>query len=77
MALDPGLIPEADRKAKGIDPLPRNLGEAIDALRRDEVLLEALGEGLARSFLAVRQNEWETLKDMSLADEVGLLVERY
>jgi glutamine synthetase len=77
VTLDPGLIPEADRNARGIDLLPQNLGEAIDALHKDEVLLEALGEGLAKSFIAVRQNEWEALKDMSLEDEVKLLAERY
>jgi len=77
VTLDPGLIPEADRHAKGIDPLPHNLGEAINALRKDEVLLQALGEALAASFMAVRQNEWDTLKDMNLEEEVKLLVERY
>jgi glutamine synthetase len=77
VTLDPGLIPEADRHARGIDPLPHNLGEAINALRKDKVLLEALGEALATSFMAVRQNEWDTLKDMNLEEEVRLLVERY
>ena len=77
VTMDPGRIPEADRNARGIDLLPQNLGEAIDALQKDEVLLEALGEGLARSFTAVRQNEWEVLKDMSLENEVDLLLERY
>jgi glutamine synthetase len=77
ITLDPGLIPEADRKARGIDLLPQNLEEALDALRKDEVLLDALGEGFARSFIAVRQSEWEALKDMSLEEEVDLLVERY
>jgi glutamine synthetase len=77
VTLDPGLIPETDRIARGIDLLPQNLGEAIAALRKDEVLLEALGEALAASFIAVRQNEWEALKEMSLEEEVELLVERY
>jgi glutamine synthetase len=77
VTVDPGLIPEAERNARGIDLLPQNLGEAIDAFCKDEVLLEALGEALAKSFIAVRQSEWEALKDMSLEDEVALLVERY
>jgi glutamine synthetase len=77
VTIDPGLIPESDRNAKGIDMLPQNLGESIDALRKDKILLEALGAPLATSFVAVRQNEWEALKDMSLEEEVDLLLERY
>ncbi len=74
---DPGLIPEDQRQADGIDLLPRNLGEAIAALRADETLLEALGPKLSQSYLAVRQNEWDNLKDLTLEDEVALLAERY
>ena len=74
---DPGLIPEDQRQADGIDLLPRNLGEAIAALRADETLLEALGPKLSQSFLAVRQNEWDNLKDLTLEEEVALLAERY
>lgn len=76
VAIDPGLIPEEERKTKGIDLLPQNLGEALDAFQQDDVLLEAMGT-LAKSFAAVRQNEWEFLKDLSLEEEVNLLAERY
>ncbi len=74
---DPGLIPEEHREANGVDLLPRNLGEAIAALRNDEVLLEALGPELLQSYLAVRQNEWDHLRDLTLEEEVALLAERY
>jgi len=74
---DPGLMPEDQRKARGIDLLPQDLGEAIAALRNDDVLLNAMGPDLARSYLAVRQNEWENLKDLSLEEEVALLAQRY
>ncbi|MEJ2165986.1 MAG: glutamine synthetase family protein [Desulfobacterales bacterium] len=77
VAVDPGLIPEEQRRAKGIDLLPQNLGQALDALGRDDVLLEALGEQLAGSYMAVRRNEWNNLKDLSLEEEVALLAERY
>jgi glutamine synthetase len=77
VTLDPGFIPEAERNARGIDLLPKNLGEALSALRKDKILLEALGEALATSYIAVRQSEWEALKEMSLEEEVMLLVERY
>jgi glutamine synthetase len=75
--VDPGLIPPAQRSAKGIDLLPQTLGEALDALRRDDVLLNAMGKPFAQSFVAVRQNEWDNLKDLSLEEEVALLAERY
>jgi glutamine synthetase len=74
---DPGLIPEDLRKARGIDLLPRNLGEAIAALRKDETLLDALGPELSKSYIAVRQYEWDHLKDFTLEEEVELLAERY
>lgn len=77
VAMDPGLMPEGERKDKGIDLLPQDLCEAIEALRKDDVLLNAMGGDLARSFVAVRQKEWEALKELSLEEEVRLLVERY
>ncbi len=77
VAVDPGNIPEAERLAQGIDALPTNLGAAIEHLRRDEVLLGALGPELAQAYLAVRNTEWEALRNLELADEVKLLLERY
>lgn len=77
VAVDPGNLSEQDRRARGIDRLPANLGEAIDHLDRDDVLLRALGSERAQSFCAVRRAEWEALKDLSLEEEVKLLLERY
>ena len=77
VTVDPALISEEQRSAGSIDRLPQNLGEALDALRKDNVLLEAMGAELARSYIAVRQHEWDNLKDLKLAEEVDMLVERY
>ena len=74
---DPALSSEEERSTGKIDRLPQNLGEAIDELRKDSMLLEALGPELARSYLAVRQHEWDNLKDLNLQEEVELLAERY
>lgn len=75
--IDPGYLSESARQTRGINRLPENLGEAIEALRQDEVLLEALGTPLAKAFLAVRQAEWEAMREMDLEAEVRLLLERY
>src|SRR6478672_2699875 len=77
VAVDPGSFSEAERQAREIEPLPTSLGDAIAYLRQDKILLNALGSELAQAYLAVRQAEWEALKDMPLADEVKLLLERY
>ncbi len=56
--VDPATIPEDERAARGIVRLPATQEEALDALERDGVLVEALGPVLARSYLAVRRSEW-------------------
>ncbi|NER95835.1 MAG: glutamine synthetase [Symploca sp. SIO1B1] len=77
VAVDPGTLTESERSERGIDRLPTNLGEAIEQLRNNQVLLDALGAELAQAYLAVRQAEWEGMKDLDLDAEVKLLLERY
>jgi glutamine synthetase len=77
LAGDPGDLSDAELQKAGIARLPATLGEALAALESDQVLAEALGADLYRSFVAVRRAEWEGMKDFSLADEVRLLIERY
>lgn len=77
VAVDPAILTEEERHHQDIKRLPTNLGEAINNLQKDRVILEALGENLAKSFLAVRCKEWEYMKDWPLDKEVQLLLERY
>lgn len=74
---DPGNLPIEQRTANGIDPLPTNLGEALENLRQNNVLLNALNPQLSQAFVAVRQAEWLAMKDWDLDAEVKLLLERY
>jgi glutamine synthetase len=57
--VDPGSLSDEERASIGADRLPASLGEAIDNLERDEVLLEALGEGLAAPYVAVKRSDIE------------------
>lgn len=75
--VDPGNIVGDERTSRGIDRLPRDLGQSIRELEKDNVLLDSLGQDLARAYIAVRRAEWEALKDMSLEDEARLLLEKY
>jgi glutamine synthetase len=75
--VDPGGLTDAERAERRIDALPASLGEAIDRLAADRLLMDTLGQGLATAYLAVRRAEWEALGAMSHEDEVRLLLERY
>lgn len=75
--VDPGTLTDAKRQSRGITRLPINLGEAIQNLENDQVLLDALHPDLARTYLAVKKTEWEVMKEWELEQEVKLLLERY
>jgi glutamine synthetase len=43
---------------RGIGLLPQSLNEALDALEKDEVVKEGLGQALAAEFIRVKRMEW-------------------
>ena len=49
---------EAKRAEYGIETLPGNLGEAIDALQADEVIPDALGDHVAEKFVEAKESEY-------------------
>jgi glutamine synthetase len=57
--VDPGTLSDAERAARDIRRYPTTLAAALDNLERDAVLTSALGEPLARAFLAVKRSESE------------------
>jgi len=75
--IDPAYVPTQQCKAKGIEPLPKNLAEALAHLAEDDLLLDSMGEGLAKSFFEVRKFEWDNLKDVGLKEEVKIMLEKY
>jgi len=56
---DPGTLDEDELDDRGIERLPTTLADALDALEADDVLAEAMGEPLHRSYLEVKHSEWE------------------
>ena len=55
------LVPmeAAELEARGIQRLPATLGEALEALKADEVIQEALGPLAVERFLEAKRLEWE------------------
>jgi glutamine synthetase len=50
---------ERERKSLGIDPLPKNLAEAIAVAESSELLAETLGEHVFDFFLRNKRAEWD------------------
>ena len=51
-------LSEEERTRLGMGILPANLGEAVGALERDELLREALGEHIFMNFIEAKKAEW-------------------
>jgi glutamine synthetase len=47
-----------ERRRLRIDDLPHDLNEACDALERDDVLRDALGDHVTRHYLSAKRQEW-------------------
>lgn len=56
---DVWALTDAERRALGIQPMPQNLGEAIDLMQRSELVAETLGEHVFDFFLRNKRQEWE------------------
>jgi glutamine synthetase len=61
--IDPGNYTEEERKRRGIHRLPTTLDEALNALERDQFLMEALGPDLSKAYLAVKRSEVDFFKE--------------
>jgi len=48
-----------DLSARGIGTLPGTLGEALDALEGDRLLMDALGEHIAEWYVRAKRAEWD------------------
>ncbi len=60
VTIDPATLSQAERLERGITRLPASLDAALDELEADEVLHQALGGPLLKSYLAVKRSEANT-----------------
>lgn len=56
------VMSEADREANGIESLPATLKEAIECLKNDPVICEALGEHALIHFIEAKEIEWDMFR---------------
>jgi glutamine synthetase len=69
--VDPASLTEEERRERGITRLPASLDEALAALETDNLLIEALGPLLARSYLAVRRSEADAYRNQNTDFEIA------
>jgi glutamine synthetase len=67
---DPGNLTAAQLKKRGIKRFPKTAKEALSELERDEVLVTALGEPLAKEYILVRRGEAEAYGEKGEAFEL-------
>ncbi len=74
---DPATLSAAEMGELRVKVLPSSVKEALGNLKRDKPILDSLGEDLSRSYLAVKNAEYEALGKLSSEREVDLLLEKY
>ncbi len=65
---------ERERKALGIEPLPKSLYDAINIAENSELLAETLGEHVFEFFLRNKRSEWEDYRSQVSAYERDLML---
>ena len=75
--LDPALLEEDERFKRNIKDLPSSLDHSLNSLSNDEVILNSLGDGLSKAYIAVKKEENRYLKELCLGKEVRLLLDKY
>ncbi|WP_247728505.1 gamma-glutamylputrescine synthetase [Halovivax limisalsi] len=58
--VDPCDLTDEQRADRGIERLPRSLGEALDALEADDRMREALGVDLFEAYVEVKRTHWRS-----------------
>jgi glutamine synthetase len=75
--LEETLLGQDRIRLRRAEVLPHSLGEALDALEADEVILSALGPHISDSFLAAKRQEFDDYNQQITAWELENYINRY
>ncbi|MFC0188802.1 type I glutamate--ammonia ligase [Fictibacillus aquaticus] len=56
------VMDKEEREAEGISDLPATLKEALESLKKDSVMMEALGEHASEHFIEAKEIEWDMFR---------------
>ncbi len=74
---DPSHLPVEELERRGIKRMPINLGESIEALRKNHRLRKILGNVLCKEFIKLRESEWERYSKQVTPWELDTYIETY
>lgn len=70
-------LDDASRVERKIDVLPTSLAEAMEALKKDEVLQEALGRHTFERYIDIKRREWDQFKQQVTAWEIETYLDTF
>jgi glutamine synthetase len=56
------VMDKEEREAEGISDLPATLKEALESLKKDSVMMEALGDHASEHFIEAKEIEWDMFR---------------
>ncbi len=76
-ALEETLLGQDRSRLRQLEVLPSSLGEALDALSQDDVILSALGPYISDRYLAAKRQEFDEYNRQVTAWEIERYIRRY
>ncbi|MGC8721191.1 MAG: glutamine synthetase family protein [Caldisericaceae bacterium] len=70
-------LSEKEKAKFGIRTLPGTLKDAVNALKKDKVILEALGDDVAKTYIEAKEKEWEDYRTSVTDWEIKNLLPYY
>lgn len=67
---DPDKLSESEREQNRVRRLPTTMVDALDELERDQLFMEAMGDLMSRSYLAVRRSEEKAFAEQDIDFEI-------
>ena len=67
----------AERIEKGIDNLPGSLKEALEAMKQDALIMEALGDHASTQYIAGKEAEWDDYRTRVTNWEIAKYIVTY
>jgi glutamine synthetase len=75
--LEETLVNHDRGRLRHVETLPASLGQALDALMHDDVVLSALGPYISDRYLAVKRQEYDTYNQQVTTWELDRYLDRY